>query len=83
MCRQQGHKELTEECPYYEPDYRDCTIAFRSPSIFSTFYHCEIDFQGKLHRSVEHAYQYTKAQVSGYDETAKKIYMAKTARMPN
>ena len=80
VCRQQGHKELTEECPYYEPDYRDCTIAFRSPSIFSNFYHCEINFQGKLHRSVEHAYQYTKAQVSGYDKTAKKIYMAKTAK---
>ena len=47
VCRQQGHKELTEECPYYEPDYRDCTITFRSPSIFSDFYHCEIDFDSE------------------------------------
>ena len=80
VCRQQGHKELTEGCPYYEPEYRESTIAFRSPSIFSNFHHCEIDFQGKLHRSVEHAYQYTKAQVSGYEEMAQKIYLANTAK---
>ena len=71
---------MTEECPYYEPEYRESTIAFRSPSIFSNFYHCEIDFQGKLHKSVEHAYQYTKAQVSGYEDTAKKISLANTAK---
>ena len=80
VCRSEGHKEQTSECPMFEPHYAETTVAFRSPSVLSNFYRCDIQYQGKNYPSVEHGYQHTKAKTLGFNDTAVKILNASTAR---
>ena len=79
VCRGQGHKEKTLQCPYFNPDYAENTVAFRSPMIFSNFYACDIEYQGKF-GSVEQAYQFTKASTLGCTKIAEKVRKAESGR---
>jgi ribA/ribD-fused uncharacterized protein len=61
ICRTEGHKELTEACPAYQPKQKETTIAFRSPMVFSNFYPANFEYNDTKFNSVEQAYQYTRA----------------------
>ena len=48
--------------------------------IFFNFFECDIAYDGRNFRSVEHAYQYTQAMTLGYQETAQDILNTDTGR---
>ena len=79
VCSTDGHKEGTAECPNFVPE-QDCVIPFRYPMVFSNLYACDMQYDGQNFRSLEHAYQFTKAKTSGNMEMAEKIKNAKTGK---
>lgn len=79
VCGTDDHKERTAECPNYYPD-QDCVIPFRFPMVFSNLYPCHMQYDGQYFRSLEHAYQYTKAKTSGNMEVAERVKSAKSGK---
>ena len=58
---------------YFDPDYAENTVAFRSPMTYN-FFACDIEYQGETFGSVEQAYQFTKASMLGCTEIAKRVW---------
>jgi ribA/ribD-fused uncharacterized protein len=80
ICKTEGHKENTTECPLYQPELQESIAAFRSPHIFSNFHACNIKYNNINYHSVEQAYLHTQATSTKQETTAQKILQAENAR---
>ncbi len=77
-CGQYGHRTRDYRCEAYDPDQH--VVAFRSRDhVLSNFYPCDIPFRDDNFKSLEHAYQYTKAVAMGELDIAWAIKNAPSA----
>jgi ribA/ribD-fused uncharacterized protein len=79
VCKEIGHKELTNQCPAFSVDTVENNVPFRYPHVLSNFQACEITVDDLTVSSVEHAYQYLKAKHMGLHELSEQIIIADTA----
>ena len=79
VCKKPGHEPGDNDCEFYtEP--KTNIVAFNGKNnILSNFYPSEIKVFGVVHKSAEHAYQYTKAMRTGDTVRATMIQEAPTA----
>ncbi len=77
-CGKFGHRSRASECEAYDPNQH--VVAFRSKDhVLSNFYPCELPFRDETFKSLEHAYQHTKAVHLGELDIAENIKNAPTA----
>ena len=80
VCKQSGHEPGDVECPgTAKQSHKKVTVFSGRDNPLSNFFPCDIKVYGILHRSAEHAYQYTKAQQAGKDKIAERILQARSA----
>ena len=76
-CRQLGHKSGDQVCPALLSRDRE-NFAFRGYRMaLSNMWPCNINYDGKHFKTLEHAYQWKKAKSLGYDNIANLIHRAK------
>ena len=76
-CRQLGHKCGDEVCPALLSRDRE-NYSFRGYRMtLSNMWPCNISYDGKHFKTLEHAYQWKKAKSLGYDNVANAIHHAR------
>ena len=80
VCKLKGHNPGDVLCngTAKQPHKKVTAFAGKEDPL-SNFFPCDIKIYGLLHRSAEHAYQYTKAQQAGKDKIAERILHARSA----
>ncbi len=78
LCKKEGHKAGTKECAFFKED-NNITLVNGHTNIMSNFHPSDAECDGRVFKSVEHAYAFRKAYDNGHHDMAEEAADAEHA----